>query len=205
MIEKLKEYLKEDQQVLALLESWTNNAQNPSTTKKDTQDDNNPQDGARSFQITPLNTLVKRVIFLTVAFPNCEYFMKYKECSTNGPKTKQGLIKYFKCMPSEQYDYVFSKLYQNFECMFYETLIDYDIFFEVTKNGNIHIHGRISFSKKILDKEIKLSFHRIFRTPTKYIRTHVDVKDYDHTKWNDYENKIEKGYQTTEYPHFKNI
>lgn len=205
MIQLLKDYLKDDK-ILgeALIESRTINAQIPGVQniiiKNDTTDD-----VGQPFQVAPHNTLNKRVCFITVAFPNHEYFMRYKECTMKGVQIKEGYIKYFKCMPSEQYEYVLKQLKKHFEIMFFEALTEYDIFFEVTKNGNIHIHGRISFSKKILDKEIKLGFHRIFKTPTKFIRTHVDIKEYDHSKWNDYENKKVKGYQTTEYPHYKNI
>ena len=206
-----QELFKEDSTMLASLASRTNDAQDPSKLKNDiTQniiknDDLDCTDEiTRSFQIGK-DSPIKRVIFLTVAFPNHEYVMRYKECTTRGPVIRQGLIKYFKCMPSEQYEFVINILKKHFEVMFFESLLHYDIFFEVTKNGNIHFHGRISFNKKLQDKEVKLSFHRMFKTPTKFIRTHVDVKDYDHKLWNDYDNKKEKGYQTTDHPHFTNI
>lgn len=204
MLQIIKDYLKDDKLLgESLIESRTINGKIPGDNGF--RDKKELEAVGPSFQMGPHNLLIKRVCFITIAFPNHEYKMRYSECNTKGIQIKEGNVKYFKCMPSEQYEYVIRQLKQHFEIMFFETLIDYDLFFEVTKNGNIHIHGRISFSKKILDKELKLSFHRIFKTPTKYIRNHVDIKDYEHTKWNDYENKKEKGYQTTEYPHFKNI
>jgi len=207
MYKLINDYLKEDKLLAeALVATWTTNAQIPRVFK-DTTEQLPPE--ATPIHKDPFkmgeSDVIKRSVFITVAFPNHEYLMKYKEPTTKGVIVKEGLIKYFKCMPSEQHEFVSKQLKKHLAVMFFESLIDYDIFYELTKNGNIHIHGRMTFNKKLPDKEIKLSFHRIFKTPTKYIRTHVDIKDYNSDLWHDYHIKKEKGYQTTEHPHFTNI
>lgn len=139
--------------------------------------------------------------FITIAFPtNNKYTIKHLELSTR-PRIVFKPIKYGDCTQQEQYTWLMHKLQKNIQ----HIADSYDIFFEQTKEGNLHMHGRLKYDeKKMTMKDLKSLIHRIFETSTHFSRF-VDIKVYEHTKWSDYDTKIKKDYQTLNYPHFKNI
>lgn len=141
--------------------------------------------------------------FLTVAFPTKHYFkIKHVEIRSQGQqRIVFGPIKYGDCTQSEQHIWLLYILNKNIKLI----CDHYDIFFEQTKEGNLHLHGRLGYTdKKISKKDVKSLIHRMFDCPTKY-KQFVDIKDYDDKRWNEYDQKKKKTYQTLDYPHFKNI
>lgn len=141
--------------------------------------------------------------FVTVAFPtNHKFKIKHMELLAGGrSRIVFCEIKYGDCTQEEQYRFILYKLDQQIQ-----HIADYyDLFFEQTKEGNIHFHGRLGYDgKKKSMKDIKALLHRLFECPTQYNRF-IDIKVYEPKKWNDYDNKKEKNYQTLDYPHFKNV
>lgn len=141
--------------------------------------------------------------FITVAFPlNCKFKIKHVELLAQGrSRIVFSDIKYGDCTQEEQYRWLM-------HCMtttIYQICDYYDIFFEYTKSGNIHLHGRLGYEgKKKSMKDVRSLIHRMFGCSTQYIKF-VDIKKYDETKWNDYSVKYKKTYQSTLYPHFTNI
>lgn len=140
--------------------------------------------------------------FITIAFPTKHYYkIKHLKLSTSSrPVFLFDEIKYGECTVTEQYEWIMWILRRNIQFIAEQ----YDLFFEVTKDGNIHIHGRIKNTPKKTIKEIRTWAHRMFDTPQKYKRF-IDIKEYDDAKWSNYDKKTEKTYQTTNYEHFKNI
>jgi len=145
--------------------------------------------------------------FITVAFPTGHKFkMKHKEycvittVNPNGFKYTFDDIKYGECSTQEQYNWIIWKLERYLKI----DVDKYDIFFEHTFDGHIHFHGRIKLINIKHIKDIKLIFHRMFGLPAKH-KFFCDVKLYDESKWNNYDTKTKKTYQTSKYPHFKNI
>lgn len=142
--------------------------------------------------------------FITIAFPTKhEYKIKHLKLSTSSlsrPIFLFDKIKYGECTVTEQYEWIMWILRRNIQFIAEQ----YDIFFEVTKEGNIHLHGRIKNSPKKTIKEIRTWAHRMFDTPQKYKRF-IDIIEYNDAKWNNYDKKHVKTYQTTNYEHFKNI
>lgn len=138
--------------------------------------------------------------FVTIAFPtNKLYKIKHSEYKANGDiKIVFSDIKYGDCTPSEQYKYIHWVLSKHIKSI----ASDYDIFFEVTKEGNIHFHGRLK--SHMSKRTLKIHLHRMFDTDSKY-KHFCDLKEYNDKLWNDYDTKKTKNYQTTEIPHFKNI
>lgn len=143
--------------------------------------------------------------FITVAFPlNALFKIKHQELMAQGlSKFKFSPIKYGDCTFNEQYRWILHILTKNI----YAICDRYDLFFELTQKNNIHFHGRLGYeadSKVMFMKDIRVLIHRMFDCSTQYIRF-VDIKKYDHTKWNDYETKYKKTYQTVKLPHFQNV
>lgn len=139
--------------------------------------------------------------FITIAFPtNQKYSVKHLQLSAGYNKIVFTPIKYGDLTHKEQYEWICWKLRKNIQLI----ASRYDIFFEQTKIGNIHMHGRIYSEDKMYIKDVRAMIHRMFETDTKYVNF-VDIKPYDSTKWNDYQNKREhKQYQTLNYPNFTN-
>lgn len=148
---------------------------------------------------TPDTTYTKFTHFITLCFPtNHRYKIKHLEYGTKC-RIVFSDIKFGDCTQDEQYKWMLWILSRHISTIA-ET---YDIFFEQTKEGNIHLHGRINSNLSV--KNIKQLLHRMFETPTKYKPFCMIIK-YDHTKWHDYQNKKEfKEYQKTEYNNFSNI
>jgi len=141
--------------------------------------------------------------FITIAFPtNQKYNIKHLELHAhNRTRIVFSPIKYGDCTQDEQYKWLTHTLTKHIN----QVSDGYDLFFEQTKEGNLHIHGRLKFdNKRKTKKDVKALFHRMFETSTQY-KNFIDIKDYDHKRWTDYDHKTVKTYQTLEYPHFKNI
>lgn len=141
--------------------------------------------------------------FITIAFPQKQKFnIKHLEIRAQNQEVYVFKpIPYEECTQKEQYSFIKHKL--SIERL-YNIADIYDLFFEVTKNGNIHIHGRLySIAKKSI-KDIKLYLHRLFEVKHQ-LRHFIDIKPYDHLKWNDYDKKNNKAYQTCTFPHLTNI
>jgi len=141
--------------------------------------------------------------FLTVAFPvNCRFKIKHLQLEAQGrSKIVFSEIKYGDCTQEEQYRWIMHCMTKSMR----QISDYYDVFFEFTKTGNIHLHARLGYEgRKKSMKDIKTLIHRMFECSTQYTRF-VDIKKYDDTKWNDYAVKYKKTYQTTHYPHFNNI
>lgn len=137
--------------------------------------------------------------FITLCFPtNHKYKIKHLEYGTKC-RIVFSEIKFGDCTQDEQYKWMLWILSRHISSLA-ET---YDIFFEQTKEGNIHLHGRINSNLSV--KSIKSLLHRMFETPTKY-KPFCVIKEYEHSKWSDYQNKQKnKEYQKTEYNNFCNI
>lgn len=140
--------------------------------------------------------------FFTVAFPTRQQFnIKHVEIMAQGrAKVVFKPIRYEQCTQSEQYEWIMWILRRNINMI----CDNYDIFFEQTRDGNIHFHGRLHSYTKQSMKNIRALIHRMFGVDTKN-KYFFDIKEYDHAKWNDYESKNIKTYQTLNYPHFKNV
>lgn len=140
--------------------------------------------------------------FFTIAFPHKEsYSIKHLEIKPNG-KYEYSFkpIQFQEATPDEQYQWMLRILDKNISL-----IADcFDIFFESCKSGDLHIHGRLFSKKGISTKTIKTYIHRMFNTPSKY-KNFVDIKVYKHDKWESYDQKTKKEYQTTKYKHFKNV
>lgn len=140
--------------------------------------------------------------FITLSFPtNQKFVIKHLEPHVHVSRIVFKPIKYGECTQDEQYHWILHilKKHINLICEIY------DLFFEQTSSGNIHIHGRINFvGKKKPMKDISALCHRIFGVPLACY-AFTDVKVYEEAKWNDYHDKKVKTYQTLDYPHFKNI
>lgn len=148
---------------------------------------------------------IKYQYFITLAFPHNHAFkIKHKEYMANGDiKILFEPIKYRDCTVREQYEFIKHTLSK----YIYSEIDKYNFFFEHCKTGDLHIHGRITTHDKTLHiKDIKLFFNHIFGLSAKY-KNFCDVKLYDATKWNDYENKksINKVHQSCDLPDFKNV
>lgn len=141
--------------------------------------------------------------FITLAFPiNHKFKIKHVELRAQGTsRIVFNDIKYGDCTQREQYEWLVYILRKHVHII----ADKYDLFFEQTQLGNIHIHGRLQYdNKKAPKKDVKAIFHRMFDVPTKYVHF-VDIKAYDKDKWSAYDQKTTKTYQTLEYDHFKNI
>lgn len=137
--------------------------------------------------------------FITLAFPTREKFkIKHLELSAQRNRIVFSDIRYGECTQNEQYEWLMWILRKHIQLVADE----YDIFFEQTKEGNLHIHGRLRTEEKA--KNIKMYFHRMFEVPSRCNRF-VDIKVYDDSRWTDYDKKKSKDYQTLKYQHFKNI
>lgn len=142
--------------------------------------------------------------FITLAFPqNHKFNIKHHEYMANGSvKISMEPIKYRDCTVMEQYlwiQWIFNR-FLNRSCN------EYDFFFEHTLSGDLHLHGRVTLFSKTHIKDIKLIFHRMFGLSVKYIKF-CDVKVYDKTKWNDYQNKYSerKLHQKSELKNFSSF
>jgi len=144
--------------------------------------------------------------FVTIAFPtNQKFKIKHLElCAQGRSRIVFSDIKYGDCTQDEQYKWIMHCLTKNI----YSVCDVYHIFVEYTKLGNIHLHCRLGYeadSRKKTMKDIRALFHRIFDCSTQYTKF-VDIKKYDITRWNDYENKqAGKRYQSSDYPAFCNL
>lgn len=149
---------------------------------------------------TPDTTDTKYSHFITLCFPTKHAFkIKHIEYTTGRPRIVFSDIKFGDCTQDEQYRWMLWILNRHVHTIA-ET---YDIFFEQTKEGNLHIHGRITSDLPI--KSIKSLLHRMFDCPTKY-KPFCVIKEYDHNKWSDYQNKQKnKEYQKTQYENFKSF
>lgn len=82
----------------------------------------------------------------------------------------------------------------------------YHYFFEQTRRGELHVHGRVGTEYLQHMKDLKVLLCQNLGLPAtlKYL---IDIKKYDHLKWNEYENKTaeSKTYQTTSFKDMKNI
>lgn len=141
--------------------------------------------------------------FITIAFPqNHHYSIKHLVPNSRGNLTYSfDLIRYGDCLISEQYEWVTRLLNKYIRTICSKC----DIFFEQTKEGVLHLHGRLRVEltksrKPLASRTVKLMLHRLFDTPPKY-KHFVDIKPYDESKWSDYANKTTKTYQTLDYPH----
>lgn len=151
----------------------------------------------------PFQNVKNWAYFITLCFPTRhEFKIKHLELKSQGnSRIVFSPIKYGDCTQQEQYEWVIFILRKHINII----SDNYDLFFEQTKEGNIHIHGRIGYDgKKKSQKDVRALFHRIFECPTKF-KPFCDIKEYDHSKWSSYDTKIVKTYQTLEYSHFKNI
>lgn len=144
--------------------------------------------------------------FITCAFPQGHKFnIKHKEYIATSCKYPLGYkitndeIKYRDCSVQEQYQWII----YNLSKYLHHSVVKYDIFFELCFSGDLHFHGRIQTELKYI-KDIKVLFHRMFNLSLKH-KYFCDVKVYDDKKWNDYDVKIKKTYQTTSFKHFTNI
>ena len=177
----------------ALLASRTNDAQ-PPELKEITKD------------IPPiLPDWGKHSYFVTLAFPHKELFkIKHIELGVARTRMVYGYTRYDSCTPKEQHAYLLHRLTKYFDDCFPEVSL-YEYFFESCLSGDLHLHARLAFKKPISHKEIKVQHHRIFEVATKY-KKFCFIKNYDHSKWNDYDKKDgAKGYQFTTYKKFTNI
>lgn len=137
--------------------------------------------------------------FITVAFPVRGMFkIKHIELTVTRPKIVFSDIRYGDCTQNEQYEWLMWILRRHIN----QIADYYDIFFEQTKEGNLHFHGRLRTAQS--SKNVKSLLFRMFGVNTKC--THfVDIKEYDPQRWSDYDKKTTKSYQTLNYEHFKNI
>lgn len=138
--------------------------------------------------------------FITCAFPtNHRFKIKHLELlANNRSRIVFSPIKYGDCTQDEQYQFIKHKLTNHF----HQVADFWDIFYEQTLEGNVHFHGRIGYNgKKKTMKDIKALTHRIFELDNTNKRF-MDVKPYDANRWNNYETKEKKSYQTMNYPHY---
>lgn len=141
--------------------------------------------------------------FITIGFPQKQKFnIKHLEIRAQNQEVYVFKpIPYEECSQKEQYSFIKHKLSE-------ERMLNiadiYDIFFEVTKNGNIHVHGRIYSIHKKSIKDIRLYIHRLFGVKHQ-CRHFVDIRVYDHAKWNNYDQKNNKAYQSCNLPHMTNL
>lgn len=141
--------------------------------------------------------------FITVAFPtNHKFKIKHVDLlAQNRSRIVFSPIRYGDCTQNEQYQFINWILNKHV----YQLCDKYHIFYEQTREGNIHFHGRLAYdNKKICQKDIRALLHRMFECPTHH-KPFVDIKVYDPEKWNNYNNKQTKTYQTVDLPEFKNI
>jgi len=143
--------------------------------------------------------------FITICFPTKHLFEIKHKVLLPGNRSKYAFnkIKYGDCTMDEQYEFIVRILDKHMVAI----APYYDIFFEQTAIGNLHIHGRIAFdTKPTCMKTLKIMFCQIFGLSfTEYPRF-VDIKKYDALKWNDYQQKeAGKAFQITTYPNYSNI
>lgn len=152
--------------------------------------------------VTPPPKEQQWAYFITWCFPtNQKFTIKHLEPHAHISRIVFKPIKYGECTQDEQYHWIIHILNKHINLI----CDRYDLFFEQTQAGNIHVHGRISFDgKKKTMKDIKALSHRIFGVPLG-CNAFCDVKVYESDKWNNYDKKVKKEYQTLEYEHFKNI
>lgn len=140
--------------------------------------------------------------FITVAFPTEHKFnMKVLKTKANG--TTSYLFeptKFGSATMKEQHAFIKWTLTRHIL-----TWCDkYNLFFELTEKGNLHIHGRIISNEtcKDLHKLICRAFDMDVRN-----RRFTCIRVYDHQRWNDYENKTaqHKLYQKLDLPNFTNL
>lgn len=152
-------------------------------------------------QIGPEQDFHKFEYFFTCAFPDNHLFMmKYLDIGAQSTKWKIGPKKYRECTPMEQYAFINRALQKNIQLI----ASVYHIFYEQHASGDLHIHGRIRTPDKMNIKTLKTFIHRIFDCPMTF-KYFCDIKVYDHAKWNEYDQKRTKTYQTTQHKEFKNI
>lgn len=145
--------------------------------------------------------------FITIAFPIGHKFkMKHKDycvvstINPNGYKYVFDEVKYRDCTTEEQYNWIVWKLSRYLKL----DAEKWDVFFEHTFEGHIHFHGRLYTPNIKHIKDIKMIFYRMFGLTAKF-KYFCDVKVYDDKRWNDYDIKTKKTYQTSRFPHFTNI
>lgn len=196
----------DDDQWIEILKK--NNKPTTQTFTEDRTDDSNI--GAElDFRLTtpasppPITNGNDWAYFITLAFPtNHKFKIKHVELrAQNQTRIVFSPIKYGDCTQGEQYSWLMYILTKYIKMVSDE----YDLFFEQTKEGNLHIHGRLRYyDKKKTKKDVRALFHRMFECPTQY-KHFIDIKDYNPDKWTNYDIKETKTYQTLDYPHLKNI
>lgn len=158
--------------------------------------------------------------FLSVGFPQKDkVFTKYEDKKTYVPRDIGPLRKGIKCTPKdkyilgnieyralstdEQYRFILRGLHRVKDLLTPQGG-NYHYFIEKCQSGDLHFHGR--FESQMNMKDIKLMFHNAFGISMDRLKTFCNIKKYDALKWRSYhEKEATKQYQTTSYPHIKNI
>jgi len=158
--------------------------------------------------------------FVSVGFPQKDkVFTKYEDKSATIPrmigpipkghkiitkdKYKLGPIEYRALSTDEQYRYIMRGL-NKVKDLLTPSGDNYHYFIEKCQSGDLHFHGR--FESGLNMKDIKLLFHNVYGISLDRLKTFVNIKKYDKDKWRNYAEKMaNKSYQTTDYPHIKNL
>lgn len=140
--------------------------------------------------------------FITIAFPTEHKFcMKVLKTKANGSSSYVfEPVKYGSATMKEQHAFIKWVLTRHIA-----TWCDkYNLFFELTEKGNLHLHGRLISTEtcKDLHKLICRAFDIDVRN-----KRFTCIRVYDHCKWNDYENKTaqDKLCQRIDLPKFTNL
>lgn len=121
------------------------------------------------------------------------------------PKDKYilGKIEYRQLTTDEQYRFIMRGL-NKIKDLITPNGDNYHYFIEKCQSGDLHFHGR--FESSLNMKDLKIIFHNAFGISFDRLKTFTNIKKYDAVKWKSYHEKMEhKQYQTTNYPHIKNI